>query len=305
MTARRLALAALVSLVAAVGAEGQVFRSGTDTVFLSVTVTDGKGNLVPGLEQDDFQVIEDGVPQTIAIFTRTAQPIALSILMDSSTSMEPRLRTAQEAAAGFVRGLKELDVAQIIEFDSQVQVVQAFTHDRSLLQAAIRRTDAGGSTSLYNAVYVALSEQRKARPKDEAVIRRQAIVVLSDGDDTSSLVDYEQVLDLSKRSEVVVYAIGLRTPGENPQGRFSEADFVLRTLSEQTGGRVFFVEKIEQLEAIYQQIADELSNQYSIGYTPGNLRRDGAWRSIQVRVSEPGTVARTRRGYFGPTGGGR
>jgi Ca-activated chloride channel family protein len=301
MTALRAVCAAILPLLAAPSAAGaQVFRGGTDTVFLSVTVTDSQGRLVPGLAAEDFRVFEDGVPQDIAIFARTPQPIALSLLLDTSTSMEPRLRTAQEAAAGFARGLNEHDVAQVIDFDSHVQVLQGFTNDRGLLEGAIRRTDAGGSTALYTAVYVALSEQRKVRPTEGEAIRRQAIVVLSDGDDTSSLVDYEQVLDLAKRSEVVVYAIGLRTPGENPQGRFNEADFVLRTLTEETGGRVFFVEQADQLPAVYGQIADELANQYSIGYTSTNRRREGKWRAVQVRVDRPNTVARTRQGYFGP-----
>jgi Ca-activated chloride channel family protein len=301
MTALRAVCAAMLPLLAAPpAADAQVFRGGTDTVFLSVTVTDSQGRLVPGLAAEDFRVFEDGVPQDIAIFARTPQPIALSLLLDTSTSMEPRLRTAQEAAAGFARGLNEHDVAQVIDFDSHVQVLQGFTNDRDLLEAAIRRTDAGGSTALYTAVYVALSEQRKVRPKEGEAIRRQAIVVLSDGNDTSSLVDYEQVLDLAKRSEVVVYAIGLRTPGENPQGRFNEADFVLRTLTEETGGRVFFVDQVDQLPAVYGQIADELANQYSIGYTSSNQRREGTWRSVQVRVDRPNTVARTRQGYFGP-----
>lgn len=301
MSRRRVPAAAIATLLLASGAGAQVFRSGTDTVFLSVTVVDSKNRLVPGLTREDFQVFEDGVPQEVSTFSRDPQPIALSILLDSSTSMEPKIRTAQEAASGFVRRLGDRDVAQIIDFDSQVQVLQGFTSDRELLEAAIRHTDAGGSTSLYTAMYVALSEQRKARPKREVDVRRQAIVVLSDGDDTSSLVDYEQVLEISKQSEVSVYAIGLRSRAESPQGRYSEADFVLRTLSEQTGGRVFFVEQIAQLPAVYEQIADELANQYSIGYTSKNPRRNGAWRVIQVRVSQAGAIPRTRAGYYGPS----
>lgn len=301
MTRRRATLAALASLLAAPLAADQVYRGGTDVVYLSVTVVDPQGHLIPGLEQESFRVLEDGIPQTITTFSRDPQPIALSILMDSSTSMEPKQRTAQEAASGFVRRLGEHDVAQIIDFDSQVEILQGFTSDRALLEAAIRRTTAGGSTALYNAVYVALSEQRKVRPRTEAELRRQAIVVLSDGDDTSSLVDYEQVLDLSKRSEVTVYAIGLRSRAEVPRGRFNEADFVLRTLSGETGGRVFFVEQTDELPAVYSQIADELANQYSIGYTSSNTKRGGQWRRIEVRVAQTGIAARTRKGYYGPT----
>jgi Ca-activated chloride channel family protein len=126
-------------------------------------------------------------------------------------------------------------------------------------------------------------------------------VILSDGEDTSSLIAYEDVLESSKRSEVAVYAIGLRAKTDRPTRGFNEADFVLRTLSQETGGRVFFVDDAAQLPSIYQLIADELANQYTIGYTPKNLKRDGAWRAIVVKVDRPNTVARTKRGYFAPS----
>lgn len=298
----RLTVVALAAvLMAAAPLRGaQVFRAGTDTVFLSITVTDGSGRLVGGLDQNQFEVLEDGVPQQIRVFARDPQPIALSILLDTSTSMEPKLATAMEAASGFAQRLTSRDVAQIVDFDSQVQILQGFTSDRSLLEAAIRRSGAGGSTSLYNAIYVALSEQRTFTARTEEEVRRQAIVVLSDGDDTSSLVDYEQVLDLSKRSEVAVYAIGLRTPGEAARTGFNEADYVLRTLSEETGGRVFFVEDVDALSGIYEQIALELANQYTVGYTSSNTKQDGAWRRIRVDIDLPGAIARTRAGYYGP-----
>lgn len=306
MTPGRALLAAIAPLVAVPlvtsTPAAQVYRGGTDVVYLSVTVVDGRGQLVPGLGPENFQVLEDGAVQEITTFSRDPQPIALSILVDSSTSMQPKMRAAQEAASGFVQRLGTDDVAQIIDFDTQVEILQTFTNDREQLEAAIRRTNAAGSTALYTAVYVALSEQGKVRARTTAELRRQAIVVLSDGDDTSSLVDYEQVLDLSKRSEVTVYAIGLRAQAESPRGRFNEADFVLRTLSTETGGRVFFVEHIRELPAVYSQIADELANQYSIGYTSTNTTRDGQWRRTEVRVNQGGVTARARAGYFGPSG---
>jgi len=301
MNTRGAVVAVAAVLTAAVPLRGdQIFRAGTDTVFLSITVADSSGRLIGGLDQDQFEILEDGVPQQIRVFSRDPQPIALSILLDTSTSMEPKLTTAMEAASGFAQRLTPRDVAQIVDFDSQVQILQGFTNDHTLLEAAIRQSGAGGSTSLYNAIYVALSEQRQFTAKTEEEVRRQAIVVLSDGDDTSSLVDYEQVLDLSKRSEVAVYAIGLRTPGEAERTGFNEAAYVLRTLSEETGGRVFFVEEVDALAGIYDQIALELANQYTVGYTSNNPKRDGAWRRIRVDVDAPGAIARTRAGYYGP-----
>ena len=300
------ALALVTALVASAalvpGAPGvlaQVFRVGTDVVSLNITVTEGEA-LVPGLEQALFNVYEDGVQQDITYFSRTPQPIALSLLIDTSTSMEQKLVVAQEAAIGFAKRLQPTDAAQIIDFDSRHEILQSFTADRQLLEQAIRKTQVGGSTSLYNAIYVALSELKRVRAATSDQVRRQAIVVLSDGEDTTSVIAYEDVLEVAKRSEVAVYAIGLRSKQERSR-EFNEAEFVLKTLSQETGGRVFFVEDITQLPAIYQRIADELANQYSIGYTSKNLKKDGAWRAIVVKVNRPNTAARTKRGYFAPT----
>jgi Ca-activated chloride channel homolog len=302
MTARRLLAATSLGLVVSASlAAQQVFRVGTDVVLLSVTVADADGHMVGGLNQGNFQVFEDGVLQEISVFSRDPQPIALSILLDTSTSMEHKLGVAQQAATGFVRQLGDKDVAQIIDFDSRPLILQTFTHDAALLERAIHQTNAGGSTSLYNALYTALAELKGFRKPADSV-RREAIVVLSDGEDTSSIVSYDDVLDLSKRSEVIVYAIGLRSKADAPlRGGFNEADFVLRTLSQETGGHVFFVEDVNQLPAVYGQIADELANQYSIGYISKNPKRDGAWRRVVVRVDHAGATARTKAGYFAPT----
>ena len=124
-------------------------------------------------------------------------------------------------------------------------------------------------------------------------------MLLSDGDDTSSLIEFDQVLDLAKRSEVVIYAIGLRA-GEIARREFKEAEFVLKQLANETGGRAFFVTDARELAKIYQGIWDELSSQYAIAYSSGNPKRDGAWRRVQVRLLRPNITARTKLGYYGP-----
>jgi Ca-activated chloride channel family protein len=276
----------------------QVFRSDTELVVLSVTVSNAEGHVVPGLGRDSFQVFEDGIPQDVSLFLRDPQPIALSILLDSSPSMESKLAIAQEAAVGFVSKLRPNDVAQVIDFDSQPEIVQTFTNDRPALERAIRQAQPGGSTALYQSLYIALDELKRMRVSGDDPLRRQAIVVLSDGEDTSSLIDYEQVLDASKRTGACVYAIGLRDKDE-PVGReFRQADFVMRTLTQETGGRVFFVTEPSQLPAVYGQIAQEIAGQYTLGYRPKNLKRDGAWRRIAVKITSGGAVARTKSGYF-------
>ena len=269
---------------------------------LNVTVTDS-GRYVTDLAATDFSVYEDGVKQEVTFFTKSNLPIALALLLDTSASMETKLQTAQEAAIGFARKLRTQDLAEVVDFDSRVVVLANFTNNVADLEAAIRKTSAGGSTSLYNAVYIALKDLKKVLVKNVDEIHRQAIIVLSDGEDTSSLLPFEEVLDLAKRSETAIYAIGLRA-GEGPSTTtrgFKEAEFVLRQFSQETGGRAFFPNQLSDLNNVYGQIAEELSSQYTVGYSSRNPKRDGAWRRIVIRVSRPNSVARTKLGYFAPT----
>lgn len=284
---------------ASVGAQ-QIFRATTDMVFLSVTVTRGDA-VVGGLAADDFMVFEDGHQQDITVFSRDPQPIALSLLIDASTSMETKLGLAGDAAVGFVRRMRPGDAAQVVTFNSRTLIRQEFTSDTEQLERAVRTMRASGSTSLYTAMYIAFSELERVGRRTQDEVRRQAIVLLSDGEDTTSVLGYDEVLDRAKRSDVIVFAVGLRDDGRLQRG-FRQHDFSLRSLAQTTGGRSFFVEAASDLPAVYNQIADELAAQYTIGYTPRNPSRDGAWRQVAVKVNAPGTIARTRAGYFGPTG---
>jgi Ca-activated chloride channel family protein len=307
MTRGRIEAGLAATMIAAVGVwvaaqqppGGPSFRTGVDVVSLNVTVTDS-GRYVTDLEPQDFQVYEDGVQQDVTFFSRTNLPIALSLLLDTSASMEDKLETAQEAAIGFARSLRAQDTASVIDFDSRVEILQPFTSEIDRLDRAIRRTAAGGSTSLYNALYISLKDLKKQKATNSEEIRRQAIVVLSDGEDTSSLITFEEVLDLAKRSETAIYAIGLRSKEPVVSRGFREAEFVLRQLAQETGGRVFFPSAVTELGGIYGQIAEELSSQYTLGYTSKNPRRDGMWRRVVVRLSRPNVTARAKQGYYAP-----
>jgi Ca-activated chloride channel homolog len=279
------------------------FKAGVDLVSLNVTVSDGAARYVTDLEQQNFQVYEDGVLQEVTFFNKTNLPIALGLLLDTSASMEAKLPVAQEAAIGFSKKLRTQDLAEVIDFDSRVTILQAFTNKAPELETAIRKTSAGGSTSMYNAIYIALKDLKKVVATNVDEIRRQAIVVLSDGEDTSSLLPFEEVLDLAKRSETAIYAIGLRSNelGASSNKGFKEAEFVLRQLSQETGGRVFFPTSASELPGIYTQISDELSSQYTVGYTSRNGKRDGAWRRVVVRVDRANATPRTKQGYFAPS----
>jgi Ca-activated chloride channel family protein len=281
------------------GVQGPTFRSGIDVVSLNVTVTDGAKSFIRDLERGDFAVFEDGVKQDVTFFTKAQTPIALSLLLDTSASMEDKMKLTQEAAVGFVERLRPEDLAQVVDFDNRVTILQNFTPGHESLERAIRQTVAGGSTSLHNAVYIALKELKKVKATNTEEVRRQTIIVLSDGEDTSSLVPFEEVLELAKRSDVVIYTIGIR--GRDVTGRgFNEAEFVLRQFAQETGGRAYFPTTAAELGGIYQQIGDELASQYLLAYVSRNSRHDGQWRRIVVRTTRPNTQARTKQGYYGP-----
>jgi Ca-activated chloride channel homolog len=297
-----LSLAILATAPLVIAAQQPSFRSAIDVVSMSVTVTDSGNRYVTDLTEKDFEIFEDGVKQELTLFNRTNLPVALSLLIDTSSSMEDRMSTAQDAAIGFIRKLRPTDIGEVIGFDSRAEVLQKFTSNTTELEQAIRKTVAGGSTSLNNALYISLKGLKKVPVQHEEEIRRQAIVLLSDGEDTSSLVSFDDVLDLARRSETAIYAIGLMEDGSGTQSKgFREATYALRQLTTDTGGRAFFPSDIKALGSVYGQIYDELSSQYTIGYTSKNPRRDGGWRRLVVRVARPNVQARTKQGYYAPT----
>lgn len=277
------------------------FRTEVDVVSLNVTVTDPTNRYVTDLDEPNFEVFEDGVRQDLILFNRSNLPIALSLLIDTSSSMEDRMSAAQEAAIGFVRQIRSTDLGEVIGFDSRVEIIQKFTNKVPALEQAIRKTVPGGSTSLFNALYIALKGLKTIPATQADEIRRQAIILLSDGEDTSSLVTFEEVLDLARRSETAIYTIGLVSSDPVQSRGFREAIYSLRQLASETGGRSFFPNDVKSLASVYAQIRDELSSQYTLGYSSKNVKRDGAWRRLVVRVDRSNTTARTKQGYFGPT----
>jgi Ca-activated chloride channel family protein len=282
-----------------ISSQRTAFRAGVDLVSLAVTATDARQRYVADLDRNEFMIAENGVPQELAFFAKAGIPLTLALLIDTSASMQHKLSVAQEAATGFVRHITPADLAMVIDFDSTVQTPQSLTGDRAALENAIRRTTPGGSTVLYNAVYIALNELGKLPRAEATMPRRRAIIVLSDGDDTSSLVSFDEVLDLASRSDTAIYTIGLG-PSDPITGGRSRAQSRLIRLARQTGGRAFFPRNIRDLAGVYGDIREELSNQYALAYESNSLSRDGQWRRVSVRVNRPGIMVRTRPGYFAP-----
>ena len=252
------------------------FRGGVEIVSLNVTATDSMGRYVTDLKESEFQVFESGVKQALTVFNRRENPIALSLLLDSSASMEYKLPTLQAAATNFVQRLKPHDIAEVVDFDGSVTLRQEFTSNHADLERGIQRMSAGGSTALHNAIYTSLKRLKKVQTTSDEEARRQALIVFSDGQDTSSLVTFEDVLDLAKHSETAIYTIGLRDPHDQARG-FSSSEFVLRQFSLETGGRSFFPSNISELSSVYGQIADELSSRYLAGL---RLEQSEARRSV-------------------------
>ncbi len=272
------------------------FRVTVDLISLNVTVTDARNRFITELLQKDFAVYEDGISQEISVFSREDLPIRLTLLLDTSASMDEKMGFAQEAAVNFVKTMKTDDLTEVMEFGSKGNVLQPFTSDTEKLARAIRMTQAGGTTSLYNALYIALKNLNRRRED----IRRQAIVVLSDGEDTSSLVSFEQVMELTKDTDVVIYTISLRKPNARRGRAFSEAEHVLKKLAEETGGQWFFPNEIQELDSVYERISTELKSQYNLGYISNNPKRDGSWRRVVVQTEFPDLIVRTKLGYYAP-----
>jgi Ca-activated chloride channel family protein len=299
-------IVAFGSLAAALSAGGQqqpagrpAYRSGVDLVSLTVTVTDPRRRFIHDLSPDQFEVMEDGRRQKVAFFTETGTALNVAIVIDSSGSMDTAIATAQEAASAFAHNLRPGDRGAVIDFDTQVRILQPFTGDVEQLDRAIRSTVADGRTALYDAVHAALGELDALPAPDPEKPDRRAIVLLSDGEDTSSRIEFNELLALANRSATAIYTVGLSERDDDGRPIRIQAEFALRQLALQTGGRAFFPTHARQLPAVYHAISAELASQYSLAYASSNKRRDGQWRSISIRMP-PGLEAHTRPGYYGP-----
>ena len=276
------------------------FRGGVDLVPLTVTVTDRQRRFIRDLSPEDFVILEDGRPQHLSFFTRANLPLRIALVIDTSASMEGALTSVHEAASEFVRGLRPQDSAEIVDFDTRVRILEPFTNDREALERAIRSTVAGGTTALHDAVLLSLQELNALPGTPDDWPDRHTIVLLSDGDDTSSLTWFDAVLDLANRSDTAIYAIGLGERDAAGHLAKYDAEFALRRLSNESGGRAFFPKDIREINSVYEDITRELASQYAIAYASSNGRRDGRWRNISIRMADRGLDARTRPGYYAP-----
>jgi len=278
------------------------FKSASSLVALNVTVTDSASKYVSGLQPADFVIYEDGIKQNVQFFESASVPVDLIVLIDTSSSMSDKLEAVHQAASGFLNSLRPNDRGAVVTFADNVKVAQPLTADRDLLEQAVRKAGAHGQTALYNAVYIALKQfgQLASGSRD---VRRQAIVVLSDGEDTASLVSLDDVMGVARKMGVNIYTVSLQSTypaqrvDQSARRAVSDADEAMRTMARETGAQAFFPLATD-LNHVYSTIAAELAHQYSIGYVPVDSRADGRFRKIIVQITtRPGLHPRTRLGY--------
>ncbi len=284
-----------LSAVVVAAQDDDVVRVNTDLVVLNVSVTDKAGQYVKGLKRSDFKIYEDGVEvqaNMISGFSLQESPYAAVVLLDSSGSMEARFSLARSAAIRFLDGLRPEDVAAVYRFDSKVERVQEFSGGRDLapMAYAIR---AKGMTTLNDAV-VEASKTLAERPET-----RKAIVILSDGMDTFSKASSEKAVESALAVGASIYAVdmsSLEVAGTTT--RQSAAS--LKGFAEKTGGRFIATPGGPALRDAFTGIANELGQQYTISYRPLNTKRDGKWRTLEVKVQREDVTVRTRKGYRAP-----
>ena len=290
---RALIPAILVLFVAAAsGVFGQepTFRSSTRIVPVITTVIDEQGRFVPGLDEDQFTILDNGVPQEITFFQNDILPFTAVVMLDYSASMTANLDRLEAAAEQFLLRMIPEDKAQVGSFSDKIQFSGEFTNDRDDLIFALRDLQFGNPTRLYDAI-------NESMVMLKGVERRKVVLVFTDGDDTASRVGMGDVLDRAKDEEMMVYAIGLESEFFNGQRRVrTRPDRGLRRLAEETGGGYFELKKTDELAPTFTRVAQELHSQYTLGFTPTTL--DGREHKLTVRMKTAGLTARARRTYI-------
>lgn len=262
------------------------------------------GKFASGLRAEDVRVLEDGRPQEISVFSEESKPLAIAIVLDTSTTMEGRkIEAARASALSFLDALTPSDRAMLVTFNDTVHTLEDLTTDRDALRHGIRNAEAAGGTALYDAIW------KTSHRLNMVADARRVMVVLSDGRDAhsrgigpGSLHTLEEALDRALRSEVMVFAIGFGSNLEYVEmfDRFSQAD-VLRRFGESTGGMTLFPKRAGALRKAFREVAANLRNQYTVAYKPDNSARDGAWREVVVEPRDPKIDIVTRKGYFAPS----
>jgi Ca-activated chloride channel homolog len=295
--------------------QGKITQT-VNLVDVLFTVLNRRNKLVPDLEKDDFKVWDDKSPESIRYFSRqTDLPLRIGLLMDTSNSIRDRLKFEQDAATSFLFSVlrHNRDQAFVMTFDDEPSILQGFTDDAGRLRDEIVKTRAGGGTAVYDAIYDACQKELSHPPRpllDQPDVVRRVMILISDGDDNLSNHTRSEAIEMAQRYSVVIYTISTSTqwiqlsqtnPDKlaNRKTHLTEGDKILQDLADETGGRAFFPYHVDDLDQSFQDIGDELRNQYSIAYIPTHSQYDGKYHRIRIEVPEhKGYQVRARRGYF-------
>src|SRR5271166_2074103 len=276
---------------------GSRIRMNVDMVLVPVTVTDPMNRLVTGLEQEDFQVLENNNGQKIISFAAEDAPVSIGIVFDLSGSMTSKLIRARESILQFIKTANPQDEFFVIGFNDRPELIEDFTNSVEDIQARLATVHAAHRTALLDAIYFGLAKMKDAHHE------RKALLVVSDGGDNRSRYTEGEVRAQVREADVEIYSIGIFDPyAPTPEERTGPQ--LLDDISSATGGRMFRVDDVDEMSDIAEKISTELRNQYVIGYKPRDLTRDGKWRKVKVKVNPPPGLppltVYARTGYYAP-----
>jgi Ca-activated chloride channel family protein len=276
------------------GLQQPLFRSGTELVDLYVTVTDADGRLVPGLAQEDFTILDEDQPQEIILFENEVQPITVVVMLDSSISTTNVMHLIMGGAEQFLIRMLPDDRARVGAFNDKIEVLpEEFIGDRDTLIKALDDLDFGNETRLFDAIAASLDALQGTEG-------RKVVLVLTDGQDSSSQTGWRDVLEQAIGEDVMIYSIGLEVEYfDGLRNRRTSPDSSLRRLAEETGGGYFELEETDELGSTFTRVSQELHSQYILGFAPSV--RDGKVHSLDIRIAGRGMTARARPSYVAPS----
>ncbi len=272
--------------------DGVTFTSDTRLVILPATVQDKTGHLITNLSEGQFQVFDDNVPQPLKLFRREDVPVSMGLIIDSSGSMRDKRARVESAAITLVKESNKDDEVFIVNFNDEAFLDQDFTGDIKKMEQGLSKIDSRGGTAMRDAIRMSIDHEKEKAKRDKRVL-----LVVTDGDDNASMVSLENLVREAQGSDVVIYAIGLLSEEEKREAK--RAKRALLTLTEATGGMAFFPRETGEVEQIARQVARDIRNQYTLGYTPPSRALDGAYHAVKVIANAPNhPVVRTRTGYY-------
>lgn len=273
-----------------------LFSSDTRLVVLHATVLDKSGHLVTNLPQSAFEVYENGKLQQVKIFKREDVPVSMGLIIDNSGSMRDKRQKVESAALALVKDSNPEDEVFIVNFNDEAYLDQEFTSDIKQMQAGLTKIDSRGGTAMRDAIRMSIDHLKEKAKKDKKVL-----LVVTDGNDNASIVNLENLVRAAQDSETIVFAIGLLSEEERREA--ARAKRALMSLVEATGGQAFFPKDASEVERIAHQVAHDLRNQYTIGYSPTDTAQDGSFRAVKVVANAPNhPTVRTRSGYYAANG---